>query len=90
MDGSCLYQASCFEARCVPLAQKDARLLPAERQALAETYTRKAVALLRKASHHGCKVDWTKESFLEPLHAHPEFARLLQEIQKERISKRVD
>jgi eukaryotic-like serine/threonine-protein kinase len=48
-----LYRAGCFLARCVPLAEKDAKLLPSQRQKLATEYAERAVAALRQAVAKG-------------------------------------
>ncbi|HET6882644.1 MAG TPA: protein kinase [Pirellulales bacterium] len=43
------YDAACYLARCVPLATKDTTLSDAERVALAEDYSRRAVEQLERA-----------------------------------------
>jgi serine/threonine protein kinase/tetratricopeptide (TPR) repeat protein len=47
------HRAGQFLARCVPLAEKDARLPAEKRQALAGAYGERAVALLREAVRKG-------------------------------------
>jgi tetratricopeptide (TPR) repeat protein len=72
--------AGWFLALCVPLAERDARLTAAERQALRRDYADRAVRFLREAVQRGYKnVAFLRENpELEPLRARPDFQDLLR------------
>jgi serine/threonine-protein kinase len=78
-----VYDAACFFARCVPLAERDTKLSEAERKELAQTYTDRAIATLRQAIQNGYKdvANMKKDTDLDPLRSHPEFKKLLKELE---------
>jgi hypothetical protein len=77
------YQASCFLSLCVSLAEKDAKLPPPQRKALADTYAARAVQLLREAVAHGNKdvAQMKNDTNLDPLRERPDFKQLLAELE---------
>jgi hypothetical protein len=71
-----LYNAACIFARCIPLAERDNK----ER---AQAYADRAVATLRQAVKNGYKdvAHMKKDTDLDPLRSHPEFQKLLKELE---------
>jgi serine/threonine-protein kinase len=78
------YNAACFLARCVPLAEKDATLPEARRQELAHSYADRAVDTLRQAVKNGFKdaAHLKKDPDLDPLRQRADFQQLLQDLEK--------
>jgi tetratricopeptide (TPR) repeat protein len=78
-----LYPAACYLARCVPLAEKDAKLPPSRRQELAEGYAARAVALLRQAVQKGYNnvPHLKKDPDLDALRQRPDFRELLADLE---------
>jgi hypothetical protein len=79
-----LYNAACFLARCVPLAEKDAKLPEAKRKVLAQEYADRAMAALRQAVAKGYKdVEHTKkDSDFDPLRQRDDFKMLLATLEE--------
>ena len=71
-----LYSAACLLARCVPLAERD-------NQERAQAYADGAVATLRQAVQNGYKdvAHMKKDTDLDPLRSHPEFQKLMKEVE---------
>jgi tetratricopeptide (TPR) repeat protein/predicted Ser/Thr protein kinase len=80
------YKAACFFSRCIPLAQKDAKLYEAQRQELAKSYGGKALAALQQALAKGYKDSdqLQKDKDLDPLRPRDDFQRLLKELHKDK------
>jgi serine/threonine protein kinase/tetratricopeptide (TPR) repeat protein len=78
-----LYDAACFLARCVPLAEKDSKLAEPRRGELAHQYAGRALEILRQAVQNGYKdVDhMKKDTDLDPLRSREDFKRLLAELE---------
>jgi serine/threonine-protein kinase len=78
-----VYNAGCFLARCVPLAERDSKLTLSERQERAQAYANRAVAALRHAIQNGFKnvPHMRKDPNLDPLRSKPEFQQLLKELE---------
>jgi serine/threonine protein kinase/tetratricopeptide (TPR) repeat protein len=77
------YDAATMLASAVTLVVKDAGLDEAKRKQLAQTYTDRALALLRQAIERGFQdaERMQKEPRLEPLRQRPEFGKLLAELE---------
>jgi tetratricopeptide (TPR) repeat protein len=77
------YQAACFLAQCVSVANKDTKLPQDKRQGLADSYADRALALLRLAVSKGYKdaAHLKIDSFLVPLHSNQDFKKLLKELE---------
>lgn len=71
------YNAACFLARCVPLPERD--------KERAQNYADRAIAMLRQAVRSGFKdaAHMKKDTDLDPLRWHPEFQKLLKELEDE-------
>jgi tetratricopeptide (TPR) repeat protein/predicted Ser/Thr protein kinase len=80
------YKAACFYSRCIPLAEKDARLREARRQELARSYGDQAVEALRKAVAQGYKdaAQLKEGKALDPLRRRADFQKLLAELEQAR------
>jgi tetratricopeptide (TPR) repeat protein len=78
------YKAACFLARCIPLAEKDAKLPQARRQELTKSYGDRAVQALRQALAHGYRdaAHMQKDTDLDPLRGRDDFQKLLAELDK--------
>jgi tetratricopeptide (TPR) repeat protein len=78
------YKAAGFLARCIPLAEKDAKLPEARRQELAKSYGDRAVQALRQALAKGYKdaANMKKDTDLDPLRGRDDFRKLLAELEK--------
>jgi serine/threonine-protein kinase len=76
------YKAAGFFARCVPLAQKDAKLSEAQRKELAKSYGDRAVGALRQAVAKGYKdaAHLKKDTDLDPLRDRDDFRKLLADL----------
>jgi tRNA A-37 threonylcarbamoyl transferase component Bud32 len=76
------YDAACYIARCVPLAERDPKLIADERPKTAEEYGRLAVQQLREAVQAGYSdVRHLKaDSDLDPLRQRQDFRELLVEL----------
>jgi tetratricopeptide (TPR) repeat protein len=81
--GDC-YNAACYLANCVALAEKDGKLSPAQRTELAGRYAERAVALLRRSMQAGWKdaAHLKKDPDLDPLRQRQDFQDLLVELDK--------
>src|SRR5262249_22313103 len=79
-----VYSAACYLARCVPLAEKDAKLPEAKRQELARSYADRALDTLRQALKSGYKdiANMKKDPNLNPLRRRPDSQKLLQDLEK--------
>jgi tetratricopeptide (TPR) repeat protein/tRNA A-37 threonylcarbamoyl transferase component Bud32 len=79
-----VFEAARTLARCVPLAEKDAKLPGVKQQELAKAYADRALALMRQAVAKGYKdVDrLKKDTDLDPLRKRDDFRRLLAELEK--------
>jgi serine/threonine-protein kinase len=73
------YTAAGFFARCVPLAEKDAKLPDGKRKELAQSYADQALAALRQAVARGYQdADHMKKNKdLDPLRGRDDFQKLL-------------
>jgi tetratricopeptide (TPR) repeat protein len=78
------YKAACFFSRCIPLAEKDAKLPQARRQELAKSYGDRAVQALRQALAKGYQdaAQLKKDKDLDPLRGRNDFRKLLAELEK--------
>jgi serine/threonine-protein kinase len=78
------YKAACFFARCIPLAEKDAKLPEARRKELAQSYGDRAVQALRQALAKGYKdaAHIQKDTDLDSLRGRDDFRKLLAELEK--------
>jgi serine/threonine protein kinase len=78
-----VYNAGCFLARCVPLAEGDSKLTPSARQEHAQAYANRAVAALRQAVQNGFQnvAHMKKDPDLNPLRSKPKFRQLLKELE---------
>jgi hypothetical protein len=81
-DPEAAYDAACYIAGCVPLAERDANLSAAERQKTGEEYGRLAVQQLRQAVQAGYRdVGHIKaDSHLDPLRSRQDYRELLAEL----------
>jgi tetratricopeptide (TPR) repeat protein len=79
-----LYNSACYLARCVPLAEEDAKLAEEKRKELAQTYADRAVDLLRQALQKGFRdaAQLKKDTDLDPLRSREDFKKLLSELEK--------
>jgi serine/threonine-protein kinase len=75
--------AAGFFSRCVPLAEKDAKLPEARRKELAQSYAEQALAALRQAVAKGYKdaANMRKDKDLDPLRQRDDFRKLLTELE---------
>jgi len=78
------YLAACFLSRCVPLADKDAKLDEDKRKELKERYADRALELLRLAVARGYRntARMKAEPDLEPLRGREDFRQLLADLEK--------
>jgi tetratricopeptide (TPR) repeat protein/predicted Ser/Thr protein kinase len=81
-NGQEYYFAAQFLARCVPLAEKDSTRPEAERQKLVQTYSSRAIELLKEAIHKGYQdvKRLKQDKAFDPLRAREGFRRLLSEL----------
>jgi tetratricopeptide (TPR) repeat protein len=81
--GDDAYNAACFVARCVRLAERDSRLREAQRRELARRYADRAMDLLRQAVQAGWKdaAHTKQDSDLDPLRNREDFRKLLGELE---------
>jgi tetratricopeptide (TPR) repeat protein len=77
------YNAGCFLARCMPLAQKDGQLPQARQQELVKSYGDRALAALRQAVRHGYRdaAHMKKDTDLDPLRDLVDFQALVREVE---------
>jgi serine/threonine protein kinase/Tfp pilus assembly protein PilF len=77
------YKAAGFFARCIPLAEKDAKLPEAKRKELAQSYADQALEALRQAVAKGYKdaALMKKDTDLDPLRGRDDFQKLLAEVE---------
>jgi serine/threonine-protein kinase len=80
------YDAACLLARCIPVAQKDAKLPEARRKELTQSYGDQAMAALRQAVANGYKdMDYLrKDKNLDSLRQRDDFQKLLAEPKKDK------
>jgi hypothetical protein len=76
-------RAALFLARCVPLAEQDARLPDGKRKKLAKTYADKAMKRLREAVDRGYKnvPQLQKDKTFDPLRDREDFQKLLRDLE---------
>jgi hypothetical protein len=76
------YDAACFIARCVPLAEQDPKLSAEERQRIGDEYGRLAVQQLRAAIQAGYRdvKHMQADSDLDPLRGRQDFRELMAEL----------
>jgi tetratricopeptide (TPR) repeat protein len=74
--------AGFFLARCVPLVKKDDHLSPAQKDELAESYSRAAVQMLARAVEKGyrARLQLEKDPRLLPLRSRPDFQNVLEQL----------
>jgi tetratricopeptide (TPR) repeat protein len=79
------YEAACYLARCVPLAERDDRLPGPDRQPLARQYADRAMGYLQDAVRHGYQDAGRlkAEPDLEPLRSRGDFQQLLDGVQRQ-------
>jgi serine/threonine-protein kinase len=79
------YYAACFLARCVPLAEGDARLgSAAQRKAVADGYAEAAVAMLREVLRGDCSAlqrRLEEASYFRPLAQRKDFQKMWAELE---------
>lgn len=77
------YNAACFLARCVPLAERDAKLSKTRAQELVRTYGERAVKLLHDSVAAGYRdvANATTDTDLNPLRGRPDFKKWLADLQ---------
>jgi tetratricopeptide (TPR) repeat protein len=77
------YKAAAFFARCIRLAEKDAKLPEARRKELAQSYGDRALEALRQAVARGYKDadHLKKDTDLDPLRGRDDFRQLLAEVE---------
>jgi serine/threonine-protein kinase len=77
------YKAAGFLSRCVPLAEKDAKLPEARRQELARSYGDRALEALRQAVAKGYKdaAQMKKDTDLDAVRGRDDFQKLLAEVE---------
>jgi tetratricopeptide (TPR) repeat protein len=77
------YNAACLMARCVPLADRDNRLLESQQKEKARTYADCALATLRQAVQYGFQDArrMKKDAALHALRSSPEFQKLLRDME---------
>jgi serine/threonine-protein kinase len=77
------YKAACFFSRCIPLAEKDNILPPAQRQALVRSYGDQALEAMQQALAKGYKelANLKKDKDLDPLRQREDFKKLLTELE---------
>jgi hypothetical protein len=75
-------KAAGFLSRCIPLAEKDAKLPEARRKELAKSYADRAMEALRQAVAKGYKdaAQMKKDPDLDPLRGRDDFQKLLAEV----------
>jgi serine/threonine protein kinase/tetratricopeptide (TPR) repeat protein len=78
------YDAACYLARCVPMAEKDAARALGNSKELAQSYADRAVQLLGEAIQRGWKDAnrIRKDSALGPLRQRADFQKLLADLQE--------
>src|SRR5262249_28227321 len=81
------YDAACFLAHCMRLADKDPKLPEAKRKELTQAYGDRALALLRQAVRKGFKdlEHLKKDTDLDPLRGRNDFRKLLIEVENATI-----
>jgi hypothetical protein len=82
------YDATCYTAQCISLAERDEKLSADKRTELTRQYADQAISLLKQAvteGYEGAKQIMTDET-LAPLRSRDDFKKLLDELEK---SKRV-
>ncbi len=77
------FTAAGMLSRCAALADKDVALAADRRRDLAQSYTERALAELRRAVERGFRdaARMKKDPHLEPLRGRPEFKKLLSELE---------
>ena len=76
------YEAACYFARCVPLAEKNKQLSEVKSKELAQSYGDKAMAALRPAIQNGYKdaAHMKKDTDLDALRGRDDFKKLLGDL----------
>jgi serine/threonine protein kinase/tetratricopeptide (TPR) repeat protein len=89
-DPAYAYKAAGFFSRCIPLAEKDAKLPEAKRKDLAKSYADRAVEALRQAVAKGYKDadHLKKDPDLDPLRERDDFRQLLAELEAARAGQK--
>jgi hypothetical protein len=82
------YNAACFLALCMPLAEHDKQISDAQRKELVRSYSDKAMAALRQAIRNGYKdaAHMKKDTDLDPLRGREDFKKLVAELEAWRQS----
>ncbi|HLJ93941.1 MAG TPA: serine/threonine-protein kinase [Gemmataceae bacterium] len=77
------YDAACTLAQCAKIAENDGKLAEPKRAELVRSYTDRALAMLRQAIAKGYRdvANLKKDNDLDPLRAHPEFQKVLRELE---------
>jgi serine/threonine protein kinase len=80
--GIATYNAACYFARAMPMAEKDARLPAEKREHLVQSYGDEAVKYLRQAVSQGFRdlEHMKKDADLDPLRLREDFQKLLTEL----------
>ena len=78
-----VYNAACFFAQCVSLAERDSQLAEDHRKERAQAYTDRALATLRRAVQNGYRdiAQMKKDTDLDPVRSRPDFQALLKEVE---------
>jgi hypothetical protein len=78
------YNAACFVALSIPLAQEDNKLTEMDRKKLAQDYANRAMAFLRSAFANGYRdaTHMAEDDDLIPLRQRADFQALLKEMEK--------
>jgi tetratricopeptide (TPR) repeat protein len=78
------YNAACFLARCIPLAECDKKLSPEKQRELAQSYAEASIAAIRDALDRGFnnaeKIRTDQATVLKPIASRPDFRALIQQI----------
>jgi tetratricopeptide (TPR) repeat protein len=76
------YDAACFLARCVPLAERDKHRSVGQRKQLAQSYADRAMVALRQAVRAGFKdaAYMSKDTDLDALRGRADFKKLVQQL----------
>jgi hypothetical protein len=79
-----VYNAACYLAQCVPLAEKDDKLSQVQRVDLVRRYAERAVVLLRQSVKAGWKdiAHLKKDTDLDPLRQRQDFRDLIAELDR--------
>jgi hypothetical protein len=80
------YDATCYMAQCIPLAEKDEKLSAEKRTELAQQYADQAMLLLKQAVAEGYKdgEHMKNDEDLAPLRSRDDFKNLFDAIERSR------